>query len=211
MMKKLVLFSLIFTLLLMVGCSNDSTSISDDSTVDTSFQQEPAVEAEPLECDWLLEVDDTIEKIEEDVKIDYTLLIIAEKKGGTDELGTYTGKVLLKTVMNVPTVEDAVFENEVELNGNNCVESLTDKAIFSLVSYDPHDYGWFGLKDGELPAAPINAPDSMALINLDMSHRQYYDLDLIFDDGNQANLSKDKAFSAPVTMKITLTGSPTAK
>jgi len=194
---------LIFILLFIVGCTNDrdSTSASSSDTPGiTGSKQEKAVEAEPLECDWILEVDDEIEKI------NYTLLIIAEKKGGTDELGTYTGKALLKTVMKMPTVEDAVFESEVELRGNNCVESLTDKAVFGVVSYEPHDYGWFGLKDGELPSAPIDAPDSMALVNLDMSHRQYYDVDLTFEDGEQANLNKDKTFNAPVTMKITITG-----
>lgn len=202
-LKKLLLFSLIMMLLLTAGCTSDSIDTDNDSVTAAGIQQEKTVEEEPLECDWIMEVDDKIESMFEGVKFEYTLTILAEKKGGIDELGTYKGKVYLKTEMDVPSTSDG----DTAAAGHNIVESAADQAIIEVKPYDPAEYANFGFKEGELmPLAPIIDNAVMALANIEMTHKWNYVVDLTFEDGEQANINKDTDLKSQVPAKFIIEG-----
>jgi len=48
-----------------------------------------------LECNWLLKVDQTIPITEDELTVNYTLVLIAQKNGGKDVYGTYEGAAFI--------------------------------------------------------------------------------------------------------------------
>ncbi len=226
-MKKwfLPLLLLLTVMLLMAGCgkthvediksqeeSSPETNVKNPATQTENQTEDKTIsESGPLECNWILEVDDTIESETNGVRSTYHLVLLLNKNGGTEKSGAYTGKIYLKTEQDLASTQDEVFEDEVEMAGSSFIESQSDTVVINVIPFDGVTFAQFDFKkvtpDAPLaPLAPLGDYDGMALEKPELSHRQQYSVNMTFEDGDNENLNKDKVFNSPMTIKILVVG-----
>lgn len=103
-----------------------------------------------LECNWVMKVDQTIPvKYRDGTTVDYTLVFIAIKEGGTDVLGTYHGAFCLRSTLDL-----SKYSNEaVEMKGGFDAYGFGNNVTFEVVSYDIGKYAKYGMGDDK-PGIP---------------------------------------------------------
>ena len=185
--------------------------VGTDSLAETQAQGQAAAGTQAVECHWIMEVDEQVDKDIEGVKHSYHLVLLMEKAGGTDKTGTYTGKLLLKTEQDIASAQEAVFEDEISLKGTNTIESHADGLKMSIVPFAGDVFAQYGFTKESpdaplMPLAPIGEYDAMALEKPELSSTQTYSVVMTMEDGETADMSDVKTFISPILVKILISG-----
>lgn len=218
-MKKITAVLLALSILLaFAGCSNKNAAdapvkSSNDSVTPAAVMETPAPEkttslpqpaATPesaIECDWTLHVDDTVTKTTDGLAVKYNLVLIADKEGGIDEVGAYTGTVHLTIDFDASQMSKEMLK----VMGGFNVDVYADSFTFDIVVYNIETYSEFGVNEGEAPLAPLVQYDSMALATPQMSGEG--SIDIFVKGPNAQGGHKENAGSAlPIPLKIAITG-----
>ncbi len=165
--------------------------------VNTPAQTPPPAE-ETKDCDWTLHVDDTIPVTFDDgITVNYTLILDAVKKGGKEDLGTYTGSAYFCMKLDTSKMPAVA----VQLAGN--VEEIlkTKEFTFDIVAYDEDAYSSFESKDA---IAPLVEYDGMALISTPMAADGDVDLSFSGMRGEHGNLKDNSDGTYTVHMRLAL-------
>jgi hypothetical protein len=157
---------------------------------------------ELLECNWVLKVDQTIPVKKDEMTVEYTLVLIAEKEGGTDVSGTYHGAAYIGVKLDI-----SEFSNEaVEMTGGFDLNAYGDNISFDVVSYDIENYSNYGVKEGEIGIAPLVKYESMALLSPEMTGAGV--LNPYLEGKQEGSVSgghnENVSGSSPIPMKITI-------
>lgn len=156
----------------------------------------------PVECDWVLKVDQTIPVKTDGMTVEYTLVLIAEKKGGTDVSGTYEGAAYIGCKLDI-----SEFSNEVvEMTGGFDINAYGNNIIFDVIPYDINDYTDYGLKKDELGLAPLVEYETMALLSPEMTGTGIVNPNIQGkpEGSVSAEFNESVSSTVPVPMKITI-------
>lgn len=159
-MKKIL--CCLLAVLLLAGCQANQNNKSDNVDIPPALK----------EADWTLSVDDTIKKEIEGISITYTLTLDAVKHGGTTDLGSYTGTVTLKQIMDVKGLSNQF----VTMKGGVDAELHADNVQLEFAAYDREKYDSFGMTEGGGPLSLLTEPDGMALGAFTMSGKGNFDV-----------------------------------
>lgn len=158
----------------------------------------PAGTAEgPLTCNWVLQVDQTIPVEKEGLTVHYTLVLVAQKTGGTDVYGTYEGAAYIACRLDASYLSNQYFD----VTGGFDVTAYTDALSFDIVPYDIQNYAHYGLADGELAMPELVQHESMALLSPEMTGVGELN-PFFFGENVRAGYYGTSSGTAPVPMKI---------
>lgn len=192
-MKWRYLGCILLAVLMMSGCIGDSNS---ESAVKDkpAGESEPVAQSGPVECDWQMTIDDSVDSVLYGVAFTHTLIINAEKRGGTDDLGTYQGTMHLKIDHHLPA--DAA--------GSNSVEGQVDNFTVELVPYDDSQYMDYGRPEGEAPLAQLVQYTGMGL--QEQSFEGAWQADIVAVDDSGARVTKNEGLPGSVKIKMAVEG-----
>lgn len=193
------------SLLLAAGCSNHgsvSEAGSNKTAANSAADTAEGNTASPLDCDWTMHVDDTVTKSYQGMQMDFTLILLAKKNGGSDELGTYKGKAYLFEKTNVPSMGKAVGGSA---EGYQYSEGRDDNVQFDVIKYDVNKFSEFGQQKGAVDLAPLVKYDSMALYTTKMSWSADWNI-LYHDDDDSGVVADSYSDMANLPMKIAVEG-----
>jgi hypothetical protein len=159
-------------------------------------------EDKPLNCDWTMQVDQTIPITQDGFTVNYTLILVAQKKGGIDVLGDYKGSAYLKINMDASSLSNEV----IKVTGGFDVNASTNSLKFQLVPYDIERYSDYGLSKDEVPLAPLVQYETMALISPEMQGTGVLNPMVQGKQGEKAEVNKSASQTMPIPMKITVIG-----
>lgn len=98
----------------------------------------------PLEADWVIQLDDTQDYTNKDSGILYhcNLYIYAEKAGGTDVLGRYTGQVVLKMAPDLEQLAELMGEDGLTVDAISGGDMLLEGfgAEFDMIAFNAKEY-----------------------------------------------------------------------
>lgn len=194
MQRKFLTFILILVLLfvsMISGCSRVGAG-------------RPGSKEELLDCNWVLKVDQTIPVKEKDgMTVEYTLVLIAEKEGGTNVSGTYNGAAYIGVKLDI-----SEFSNEaVEMTGGFDINAFGNDITFDVVSYDKNEYANYDVKEDEPGIVPLVEYESMALLSPEMTGAGV--LNPYLEGKQEGSVSGGinesvPSSTVPITMKITI-------
>lgn len=184
---------LIVTLLCLIsGCSPDA-----GGTVTNGSAEKP--KDGPLECDWILKVDQTIPVTTDELTVNYTLVLIAQKTGGTDVYGTYGGAAYIGGNLDASNLSNSFLD----VTGGFDIKAYANNLSFEIVPYDKEKYSRYGMGKDEAPVVPLVGYESMALISPQMAGSGIINPNVTGENVN-AGYSDTASGSAPITMEITV-------
>jgi hypothetical protein len=159
MQRKYLSLVLIFALIFVIGFSGCSRNTKGDNKI-------PGTNNELLECNWVMKVDQTVQrKYDDGMTVEHTLVLIAEKNGGTDVSGTYNGALYLGSKLDI-----SEFSNEiVDMSGGFDVHAFGNNLTFDVVSFELDKYTGYGKKEGDLGIPPLVEYESMATFTQEMT------------------------------------------
>jgi hypothetical protein len=159
MKEKIIIYFMILSLLLVSGFTGCSRNTGGNGRT-------PGSNNELLDCNWVLNVDQTIPVKDQDgMTVEYTLVLIAEKEGGTDVSGTYHGAAYIGAKLDI-----SEFSNEaVEMTGGFDLNAFGNDISFDVVPYEIESYSNYGVKKGEIGIAPLVKYETMALLSPEMT------------------------------------------
>ncbi|MCE5235614.1 MAG: hypothetical protein ABFC62_06275 [Clostridiaceae bacterium] len=135
--------------------------------------------------------------------INYQLVLTAEKQGGTDERGAYTGTAHLTANFDASQMSQELLK----VMGGFNIDITASPLTFDVVAYSMEDYSDFGVKEDEVGLlAPLVQYDSMSLVNAPFSGSG--SLDVLVQDiqGQEGQAKTDFSGIAPIPMKIAIVG-----
>jgi len=145
-------------LLFLCACSQASSGSAEKEETKTASDEEQAIPPETsdgeTECNWTLEVSDTITTQLNGYDFTCTLAIMAVKLGGKDELGMYRGIVTLKYQYDM---------KQGNVAGNAAGEGQEIDAIIEVVQYEEQAYNE---ATGQTQLAELVQYDAMAIGSL---------------------------------------------
>ncbi len=154
----------------------------------------------PVEAVWTMFVDQTIPKTADGMKINYRVMLVAQKSGGKDVNGTYKGAAYVGINFDASQMNNAAMSILGGFNVNASTYALT----FDVVGYDQETYSAYGLKDGEPPLAPLVTYQSMALLTPQMQGTGSLGVNVTGAQGEHANTDQSAAGSTAIPMRITI-------
>jgi hypothetical protein len=187
--KRIVAFLLLVLLIVMCGCSVNVKN-SSDSGANSEFTKD----------DWLLKVDQTIPIKDGDVTVNYTLVLIAQKTGGTDIYGTYEGAAYIGSELDASVLSKAF----INVTGGFDINIFANNLSFEVEPYNMSEYSTYGNSEGGASVAPIVKYESMALMSPEMKGGIILDTKTQAIDGSQAGYSDSAGGTAPVVMKLAI-------
>lgn len=192
-MKKLNIFILLIFLVsacLFPGCSPGTGGAA------KSVETEKAAEG-PLECNWLLKVDQTIPVTTDELTVNYTLVLIAQKVGGTDVYGTYEGAAYFGSELDASNLSNSFLD----VTGGFNIKAFANNLSFQIVPYDKEKYSRYGIGENEAPVVPLVDYESMALFSPQMTGSGVLNPHVTGENVN-AGYNDSASGTAPVTIKI---------
>ncbi|MGI6152129.1 MAG: hypothetical protein ACOYIR_09320 [Christensenellales bacterium] len=151
----------------------------------------------PVECNWVLKVDHTIPVTTDGLTVNYTLVLIAQKVGGTDVYGTYEGAAYIASVLDASNLSNEFFE----VTGGFDLQAYANDLSFELVPYDIEEYSRYGIAEDDIPLAPLVRYESMALLSPEMTGGGVLN-PYVLGDNVTAGYYDTACGTAPVAMKI---------
>ena len=147
------------TLFVISGCTPGT-----DSAAPSVARTETPTES-PLDCNWVLKVDQTIPVTTDGLTVNYTLVLIAQKAGGTDVYGAYEGAAYIASELDASNLSNAFLD----VTGGFHIEAFANNLSFEIVPYDKEKYSRYGIGKDEAPDVPLVEYESMALISPEMT------------------------------------------
>lgn len=160
----------------------------------------PVPDDAPLDCDWTLHVDQTIPIESDGMTVNYTLVLIAQKIGGTDVYGTYEGAAYIGTSLDASNLSNAF----IDVTGGFDMHAFANNLSFELVPYDIEAYSRYDVGEGEAPIAPLVSYESMALISPEMTGGGVLNPNVTDIQGMNMGYEAEAFGTEAVTMKITV-------
>jgi len=191
----------IFTIILAltaIAAAMLASGCSPEGPVPSGTPEEKPVEA-PVECNWLLQVDQTIPVTKDGLTVNYTLVLIAQKAGGTDVYGTYEGAAYIATSLDASNLSNAFMD----VTGGFDIEAFANNLSIEMQPYDKEQYSRYNIGENEPPLVPLVEYESMALISPEMTGGGIINPNITGETINAGY--NDSAYgTAPITMKITV-------
>jgi hypothetical protein len=182
--------------------AEEQTKETEVSKTEENKAEDSKSEDEPLECDWTMQIDQTIPITQDGFTVNYTLILVAQKKGGIEVLGDYKGSAYLKINMDASNLSNEV----IKVTGGFDVNAFTNSLDFQLVPYDIERYSDYGLGKDEVPLAPLVQYETMALISPEMKGTGVLNPMVQGKQGEKAEVNKSASQTMPIPMKITVIG-----
>lgn len=191
---------------LSLGCSNKNEQPQPNPETQQSSAKQKAKE---LNCKWTIAVNDTITVNNQGLPITYTLNFSANKNGGTQPIGTYTGKAALtmkSDFSKIPGMQNKYFKISGGADGQG-----TDNKI-------KLDIGWTSKNTqenppaGEDPLAPLTPPEGDPDIiyvgdsTMNLSGLGSITLSAKGIQGENANIGDSKKSSGAVPYSVKING-----
>jgi hypothetical protein len=134
----------------------------------------------PMDADWVIQVDDTQDYMNKDSGLLYhcNLYIYAEKAGGTDVLGRYTGQIVLKMEPDIQQLTEMMGEDGLivdSISGGGVLLEGSGAEI-EIVTFNAQDYA-AKMKEiaPDQPGMQMTAPDtSMNAMGLELINMKFY-------------------------------------
>lgn len=174
----------------LAGCNEPEPLDKNESANNIST----ASQSGPVECDWQLEIHDTVETNLNGGILVYTLDIDGVKDGGTSDQGVYKGSMRMKLDHKLPP----------EIIGKNYKEFQEDDVVFELIPYKSDEYAEYGLEKGMDPLPLLLECDSMCLKEQTLKGRWYYDI--VDAEYPEITVSKDEPTTAVIKIKMAVNG-----
>lgn len=190
--RFLTLFSVLIVCL-SAGCTSEKASSEDSGKV-------KAASAVPVEADWTLHVDQTIPIEKDGMTVNYTLVLTAEKHGGTDIYGAYKGNACIKVELDASKLPSEV----VKLLGGFKMEASSEKVEFEVVSHDPEVYaGYYTYERPEdIMLTPIRDYTGMALASPDMTGAGTLNLQGMGIQGEKLEVNESASGTETIPLRI---------
>jgi hypothetical protein len=193
-MKKHYIITVLLVFLvsacLLYGCSPEADAPA------KSVEPQKATES-PLECNWLLKVDQTIPVTSDELTVNHTLVFIAEKEGGTDVYGVYNGAAYISSELDASNLSNSFFD----VSGGFDVKAFANNLSFEIVPYDKEEYSRYGLKKDDPPLVPLVEYESMALFSAEMTGTGIVNPSVTGENVN-AGYNDSASGTAPIVMRI---------
>ena len=154
---------------------------------------------------WYVVVDDTIECVDEGVKIEHRLILLSEKNEGKDIFGVYKGAAEITTKMDYSDFlkGNEVFQmllGEVEFGGESSDHT------FEVEGYNANQYTDHAMPQGVLPIVKLVSGDAMALGEFNLKGSGTLSIDLVskvdesrVEYGDQATEKYDLPYKIYIT------------
>lgn len=200
----IAVFLCVFCLSVLAGCSQsevpgiNAPGSNAGNNVPASAPPEKTSD-EALECNWLLKVDQTIPITENELTVNYTLVLIAQKTGGKDVYGTYEGAAFIGSELDASNLSNSFLK----VTGGFDIRVFANNLSFEIVPYDKESYSRFGLGEDGVPDVPLVDYESMALLSPEMTGTGFVNPH-ISGENVSAGYSGSSGGTAPVVMKITV-------
>lgn len=156
-LRRITVLLLILIACLLAGCTAEKTSTEGSS-------EAKAASAVPVEANWTLHVDQTIPVEKDGMTVNYTLVLVADKLGGTDIYGEYTGNAHIKVELDASKLSNEV----IKIVGGFKVEVSADNLKFDVIPHNAdayHKYYQYEPSDMVFPLKPIRDYNGMALLS----------------------------------------------
>lgn len=155
-LEKLAALFLILLILLPAGCTAGNASSAGNDEVQ-------AVSSAPVEANWTLHVDQTIPVEKDGMTVNYALVLIADKQGGTDIYGTYKGNGNIKVDLDTSKLSNEV----IKMLGGFKMEASLEELEFEVIPHDPEAYaGYYSYERPEdIMLTPVRDYTGMALVS----------------------------------------------
>ena len=183
---------------LLVGCTQSPTTNPPNDT-----PAEPAANTQsdkPVECDWTLNVNQTIPVTTDGMTVNYTLVLNATKKGGIDVIGDYIGSGKILVEMDASGLSNEV----IKAIGGFKVDASADNINIPVVAYDRDKYANYNLEKDEVPIVPLVKHQAMALISPQMIGSGILNPTVTGIQGEKAEVNEEVTGNTSVPMKITI-------
>jgi len=170
MLMKVFLCAVFFALLLLLsGCiqkvpGTPNTPYDKDASPEVTGNVN-LPDSQLLDCDWTLHVDQTIPVTVDGLTVEYTLVLIAQKAGGTDVNGTYEGAAYIGAKLDISSISNEV----IAAFGGFDMNVFANNIVFDVVPYDIEEYSDYGVPQGEIGISPLIEYESMALLSPEMT------------------------------------------
>lgn len=197
-------FLCIFCLSFISGCARNRDAGNQmpagalpesDPTPGSTPPEAPGDEA--LECDWLLKVDQTIPVAEDGLTVNYTLVLIAQKTGGTDVYGTYEGAAYIESTLDASSLSN----DFLDVTGGFDIRVYANNLRFEIVPYDRETYARYEIGEDGVPDVPLVDYESMALLSPEMTGRGLVDPH-VTGENVDAGYTGSSGGTVPVPVKI---------
>ncbi len=193
-MKKRAVFLVICLIFIFAaGCGQENlpgppSASASQASASVTAPEDPS--SQPVQSDWTLEVDSTINTKINGYDLKCTLTVYATKQGGTDELGLYGGEATLKYSYDMSSGGVA---------GNAQGEGEDGSVVIDITPYDPEKYAD---SQGDASAlAPLVEYDAMALGSFNVTGAGISN-----ESAGGADWSKQESKSVAVPFKMTILG-----
>lgn len=192
--KKFGLLSLIVAACLLTGCTAEKSPSAGNSTV-------KAASAVPVEANWTLHVNETIPVEKDGVTVNYTLVLVADKQGGTDIYGTYSGNAHIKVEMDASKLSDEV----IKMVGGFKMEASAEELKFEVIPHNAdayQEYYTYEPTDAVFPLKPVREYNGMALVSPNMKGAGSIDLQARGIQGEKLEKNESVTGTEAIPMRI---------
>jgi hypothetical protein len=200
--------------LLLSGCGDKTGTVPNDSeggspstapvptarSAESAAPESPAAADEALDCNWTLTVDQTIPVTRDGLTVNYTLLLVAQKAGGTDVSGVYTGAAYVGIHFDASQMSVDVMQAFGGFDMNACAYDLS----FEVTGYDEESFSAYGLSADDVPLWQLVEYESMALLSPEMSGSGTLDPSIVGAQGEQGGINASASGTTAIPMKITV-------
>lgn len=201
---KVRLSALFIMLLLLSGCVH---KIPETPNTPYEGEESPKVTAianqpnpQLLDCCWTLCVDQTIPVTTDGLTVEYTLVLIAQKAGGSDVNGTYEGAAYVGCKLDISSVSNEVIEAFGGFDMNAYASSIT----FDVVPYDINEYSDYEVPQGQIAIPPLVEYESMALISPEMTGSGILNPSLFGIQGEHMEYNYSASGTQAIPMRIAI-------
>ena len=112
-----------------------------------------------------MKVDQTIPITKNELTVNYTLVLIAQKNGGKDVYGTYEGAAFIGSTLDASNLSNSFLQ----VTGDFDIRVFANNLSFELVPYDKEGYSRYGIGVDGVPDVLLVEYEYMALFSPEMT------------------------------------------
>lgn len=190
--KNFIIVLVIIVMLVLTAC-NDDANVKKTGNVDNR----------PLECKWILSIDDTITVNVDGIDIKHHLIMNAQKIGGIYDLGVYEGTAELISEVDFSSFSSEVFKVE----GGVEATLHDDNVTLTIAEFDGDEYANGTKGEGDTVAlALLTNHDGMAIGTFNMVGDGNFGFDLKGLQGEKGNAENQFGSSQSIKYYMLVTG-----
>lgn len=196
----LFLIAVLF-MFLMSGCVQKLEAGPDNASEVSDISDLPNLpDDELLDCDWTIYVDQTIPVNTDGMTVEYTLVLIAQKAGGTDVNGTYEGAAYIGCKLDASSLSNEV----IQVFGGFDMNAYANSVSFDVVPYDINTYTSYQVPEGSVGIPPLVEYESMALLSPEMTGGGVLNPSVFGIQGEHMEYNDTAYGTEAITMKVAI-------